>query len=340
MPKKKRNFAVDAIKGLMILLIVLHHGQFFPFLRHGYLAVDVFFWISGYYLFNSFVCHKESAIQYTFRRVRSVFLPYLIALATASLLNYKYLLSFKSFDEFLAVIAPYSAFLTFTETLGPPFHTVVILIGAWFLSVLIIGGFLLYSFLEYDERLTTKVILPTCFILGFTYYFHNNPSLEFFSQKGAISYAFLRGFLEMGGGIMLFQLIKEKRATLEKHSILVNCTSILSFFVFLGLLFTKETMDVYCILLIPAVLTGCLMTGSWLELYYQSVRLKILPFLGALSLEIYLIHPPVLHIIHSGFKILHLPLSIWLRMPACLIAILLAAVSLRWICGRILKENR
>ena len=46
MPKKAR-IDIQALRGLAILLVVLHHTKI-PFLSAGYLGVDVFFVISGF----------------------------------------------------------------------------------------------------------------------------------------------------------------------------------------------------------------------------------------------------------------------------------------------------
>ena len=184
--QKQRNHAVDALKGLMILLIILHHGGLLPFLRHGYLGVDVFFVISGYFLMQGFVTKGGSAVAYTRRRLQQVWLPYLFALLLACVLDYKHLTSFSGGQGFLNTYAPMAAFLTLTEELGFVFHTPVILVGGWFLSVLIIGGFLLYGLLEYNERLAVKVILPFSIVLGFTWLFSLSANVENFRTVGAV----------------------------------------------------------------------------------------------------------------------------------------------------------
>ena len=45
-----RHFRIDiqALRGLAILLVLLHHGRLLPWLKAGHLGVDVFFVVSGY----------------------------------------------------------------------------------------------------------------------------------------------------------------------------------------------------------------------------------------------------------------------------------------------------
>ena len=140
----RRYYSIDAIKGLMIIFIVLHHNQCLSFLHHGYLAVDAFFWIAGGFLLLSFVKHQGTAVHYTYQRVRKLIIPYFIAFSIACILDFKHLLSFRTFDELMTILTPFSAFLSFTEELGALHHSFVVLVGGWFLSVLIISGFLLF----------------------------------------------------------------------------------------------------------------------------------------------------------------------------------------------------
>ena len=329
----ERNHAIDAMKGIMILFIIIHHGQLLPFIHHGYLAVDVFFWISGVFLMRSYLKREETAFQYTLRRVKHVFLPYLIAFLLACILDYKHLLSFNNFDEFMRIFTPFSAFLTLTEEMGALHHPFVVLVGGWYLSVLIIGGFLLYSLLEYNDRIAKKVILPFGIVLGFTLLFSSNSSAENFSVAGAFSYPLLRGFVEMSAGAFLYSLLSAPPLGYSNKSALINILAIIGFIFLIGIMVTNEQLDAYTIVLIPIILTGLLIQDSWLNTFYQKAPTHILPALGTLSLEIYLIHSPILHIVHSLFTWLHLPIIPWLLVLIDTIAVILSAYLLRRFCN-------
>ena len=328
-----RNRAIDALKGILILFIVIHHSQLMPFIHHGYLAVDVFFWIAGVFLMRSFLNRQETAFRYTLRRIKQVLPPYLIAFVLACILDYKHLLSFRSFDEFLNIFTPFSAFLTLTEELGPLHHSYVVLVGGWFLSVLIIGGFLLYSLLEYNEKLTTKVLLPFGVILGFTFMFHGNQSAENFSIVGAISFPLLRGFIEMSAGAFLYALLKDNSAFFYGKSTLFNILAVLGFIFLIGIMITAEQLDAYTVILIPIILIGLMIPDSWLNKAYLLLPSHILPTLGALSLEIYLIHSPVIHIVHSLTNWMNLSIIPWILALIDILVVILAALVLRKICN-------
>lgn len=332
-----RNYAIDAIKGLMILLIILHHSQLLPFLHHGYLGVDVFFMIAGYYLMRHYSHTKGDAIQYSIHRVKAVCLPYLLALLLACILDYKHLTSFQGFDGFVETYAPFVAFLTLTEEMGFIFHMPVILVGGWFLSVLIIGGFLLYGLLDYDQRLTLKVILPFSIILGFTYLFSKGASVENFSIFNALSFPLLRGFLEMGTGVLLYSSIQELTPMLQRRKVPVTLLSLMAFVFFVIMVLANMSLDGCLIIVIPLLLLGVLTPESLLQKAYGRFPTKFLAALGTFSLEAYLIHQPILHIIHSTFTHLGLPARPVILVPIDLCFVFLAAFLLRVTCKWIRK---
>lgn len=335
MHNRHRNLAIDAIKGLMIILIILHHSRLVPTLRHGYLGVDVFFIIAGYFLMQSFIKKKGTAFGYTIHRLKQVYLPYLISLGLACILDYKRLTSFQGFDGFIETYAPFSTFLTLTEEAGFIFHSPVILVGGWYLSVLVIGGFLLYGLLEFNEKLTTKVLLPFSLLLGYTFIFSEKPSLENFSIIGAVSVPLLRGFLDMGLGVMLHAVFTNEQERLGRHRTMISIASILAFMLFCAILWVQKPLDSFLLLCAPLFLTGSLLPDTWLQRLYNGSPTKVLPFLGRLSLELYLIHQPILHIVHSSFKFLHLPINAAILIPVDLAAVLFSAVALHQICLRI-----
>ena len=94
-----RYRSFDALKGLMILIVVLHHSLFVKGMHHGYLAVDMFFWIAGVFLMRDFLKKEQTTVQYTYRRLRKAFPPYLLSFGLAAVLDYKHLASFTDFDS-------------------------------------------------------------------------------------------------------------------------------------------------------------------------------------------------------------------------------------------------
>ena len=330
MSGKNRNHAVDAIKGIMMLLIVIHHSQLLPFLHHGYLGVDVFFVISGFFLMRHYLTKGGSAMQYTLQKVRVFYLPYLLCLLLACILDYKHLTSFSGFEGFLETYAPFAAFLTLTEEIGFIFHAPVILVGGWFLSVLVIAGFLLYTLLDYSETFTRKVILPFAIVLGFTFYFSKSASVESFSVLGALSFPLLRGFLEMGMGILLYAFVQNQKLSSGKIAFF-TCAGLI---LFVMMLFAKRSLDSILLISVPFLLLGAVCPESGIAQKYNGRKYRLLAGLGEMSLEISLVHPPVLHIVHSLASRLSAINPLYL-VPVDVLVIIVAAILLRWVCKKI-----
>ena len=337
MKTSHRNLPVDAIKGLMILLIIFHHSCLLPFLHHGYLGVDVFFMISGFYLMKHFSYHKETtAVHYLAKRLQITYLPYLLSFLLASILDIKRLMSFDSFEGFVETFAPLVSFLTLTEGLEFPVHGPIILTGGWFLSVLLIGGFLLYGLLEYNERLSIKVLLPVGIIAGFNFLFSQNKlSVESWYAAGAVSLPLLRGVIDMGMGILLFDVIQNNFEWLKLKSKIITFLSLVSLGLFFIMTITQQPLDCLLVIIIPLMLLGVLIPNTPIQSFYRRLPMAFLPQIGKLSLEMFLIHYPTIHIVHSGFKFLGLPLNPLFMIPSDVIAIIIAAVVLHWVCRMI-----
>lgn len=63
--KDKRNYSIDFIKLISIIIIVIHHGKFLENkLVRGYIVVDLFFFISGYFLCKTYVEKKTNIKEY------------------------------------------------------------------------------------------------------------------------------------------------------------------------------------------------------------------------------------------------------------------------------------
>ena len=293
-----RNFAIDWLKGLMMLFIMLLHTCQFPFFRHGYIAVDVFFFIAGYYLMQHFERHRTTAVRYSWSRLKQFFLPYILCFAFSCILRYKGLTSFTDFDSFLERYSKFAFYLTFTEEIGPRILVEHIIQGSWFISVILIAGFLLYGLLEYNKDLALKVLLPLGCILGYTFIFTAGPGIMNWSRIGAVSLPLLRGFCAMAGGILLYSLFADYRDAIERRSILVNLAALLSFILFVAIMFAKQAFDVCIIVTIPWMVLSALIDASWLNCWLEKIHGGLLPIIGKNSLYILFAHPPIVMIVN------------------------------------------
>ncbi|MBR5176824.1 MAG: acyltransferase [Bacteroidales bacterium] len=293
-----RNHAVDWLKGVMIVFIVFVHSGTIPGLFHGYLAVDIFFFIAGYYLMRSFNRKPETAIKYTWHRIKNIYLPYILCFLFSCVLRYEGLTHFADFDSFIEKYAQFAFSLSLTEEIGPRIMYEHILFGSWFLSVLVIAGFLLYSMLEYNDRFAIHILFPAICILGFTFIFTNGTSAMNWARIGAISLPLLRGLTELAAGALIYKIRDVYHDALERRGLIINIAFILSLVLYLALMFTERNLDVYLIATAPWILLGAVIEKSWLNRFLSLIRGGLISAIGKRSLYVLLAHPPALLIIH------------------------------------------
>ena len=83
MNHNQRSYAMDGLKLLFMLLIVVHHSSYYyDRLHHAYMAVDLFFMISGYLLIRTLRTKPQmGAGGYFLSRIRKLYPHYLLSFA-------------------------------------------------------------------------------------------------------------------------------------------------------------------------------------------------------------------------------------------------------------------
>lgn len=67
-----KNIPIEAFRFIFICIICLWHcRELAPWLNHGYLAVEFYFILSGFLIYNSFKRHPQIGVQdYTLRKIK------------------------------------------------------------------------------------------------------------------------------------------------------------------------------------------------------------------------------------------------------------------------------
>lgn len=311
-----RNLAIDWLKGWMILCVVLVHTWAFPNC-HFYLAVDVFYFIAGYYLMLGFLKKPTTAVQYTWKRIRLIALPFFLCLVVRCLMAPEAFFAPENLD---AAIEKYGEFFytaTLAENLGLYVPPERLLVGGWFFSVLVISSFLLYGMLEYNQKLATRILFPLIALIGFNALFQYSESAagSFFraglwSRISVLSANLVRGGSEMAAGALICSVYTEHKASFEKRATFINIMGIISFILFLLVVFAPGNHDNLTVVTIPWILLAAVIDGSWLSKGLSRIRGGIMARVGKYTLYILCVHNIALllanwcneHFFHSALQ--------------------------------------
>lgn len=235
---------------LFTIIICLHHSQLVPFIRHGYLAVEFFFIVSGFLLCRSFY-EKDLAVKnYFVGRIKKLYPQYLFALVAISC----YML-FRFFYHGMGNI----------ESIGLNFLSELFVVqgllpclGAnnypmWYFAVLIWGGGIVYFILKKCSSKFLSVICPSFVIGYYIYNFSVSNSIELWSGINTL----LRGIADMFIGIMLYKIVVKNTKTnvIKQYSVLFKIIGLIG----VGICICSEQfLDKLSLLFFPILLVGVL----------------------------------------------------------------------------------
>lgn len=292
-----RNLAIDWIKGWMILCIVLVHTWAFPQYRF-HLAVDVFFFISGYYMMLSFLRKPTTAVLYTWKRIRVIALPFFICLLFRCCLDPGSFLSPGGMDGFVEKYAELLYTFSFAEEVGVSISADQLLLGSWYFSVLIIGSFLLYGMLECNERLSSRILFPLIALFGFNALIAHSESFSTWSRIATIGTPLIRGCSEMAAGAVICSVYTENKSAFEKRAVFINLMGIVAGVLFILTIFSPTIVDKYLVITVPWFLLAAVLDNSWLSKGLDKIHGGIMSFIGQYTLYILCAHWPALILVH------------------------------------------
>ena len=288
-----RNLAIDWLKGWMILLIVLVHTWAFHD-YHFYLAVDVFFFISGYYLMLSYIQKPTTTVLYTWKRIKVIALPFFISLFFRCVMNLRPFFSPESYSAGVEKWMELLSAVSFAEKIGVNTSPVQLLTGSWFLSVLIIASFLIYGLLEFNKRLATRVLLPFIALLGYNAIVAHSEYFSAWDRAAVLVVPLVRGCTEMAAGALICSVYQENKLSFERHPVFINVMGIVSFVLFALGLFSSRHLDKYLIVTVPWILLAAVIDGSWLAKVLSKLRGGVMSRIGQYTLYILCAHYPAL----------------------------------------------
>lgn len=316
--KGKLN-SIEAFRFIFMLMICIWHYQSENFLAYGYICVEFFFILSGILLF--FSANKEKPVgtfEYALRRIKR-FAPdclLVIAFHYSRKMVFPVIFGKKDLDlVWLLKALPESLFLQnsgiYTGGLNYPM---------WYVSVMLLGGTIIYAILQYDRKLAITILLPIIVLIGYTYMFNTNPNgrIESFDVNGGIYVPMLRGVCGMSLGVLLGYILKTYKSKLEHiRTWVIDFLGIMSLFLFCLFAFmpSKESFDRYLLIIIPFLLLACFTERS---VFNKIFKASIWSYLGSCSWQMLVYHGVIIIPLYMDtMRNAHLHLSQGLDILLC-----------------------
>lgn len=279
--KKNKNNSVEFFRFLFTVVILIHHAGSFPggetLLRRGYLCVEFFFILSGFYLYRSFQAEREhSTLTYLKKRLVRLYPEYLFAavvcIGVLGVLNHEFDLS-KAVNELLML-----------QNTGI-FHLGGYNFPCWYLSVMMVAGLLIYSFLSVREKDFLHIIAPVLVIGTYTFLSGAENGVETWGYLGPLSFPLLRGLADMSAGVLLSAAVMEKVTLSQGASLLLEGISLI--LIGLGMFtdFSGEMLTIFAFMALILSLTACENSVS-----RAMGRSRLIPIIGEYSYTLYLNH--------------------------------------------------
>lgn len=287
-----RNFSIDFFRFIFMLAICSLHFYFIPFFTHGYLAVEFFFILSGFFIYQTYSSKRISILNYFVNRSKKLIPKFLIVLSAFLLFKtVVFLFTSGNFEELLCSGIKSIDDIFLLSGVGI-FPDKSILGPAWYISVLLWGGMWLYALLIYNIRFSMIVFFPLTLLFWLTYVRYNGGHMELWHTDFCFYMPFIRGISDMIVGIFVGYIWNSKRNSIEtKYSLFFNVASTLSLFLIVTLFFVHEDLDIYSIVLIPFLIIGCMNKNGWFQ---KCLSYSVFGYLGKISYDMYIVHWPII----------------------------------------------
>lgn len=290
----KRNNSIEAFRFLFICVICLwHFNGVTTFIKHGYIAVEFFFIVSGFYLYRAYKKHSDiGTLDYTLHKVKKFLPPFIISFVLLLLLDreqYIYPPSNITPDAVLSKYFVHLHELFFCQGIGFT-DRVAVNHPLWFISILLFSGGILYSLLRNYNQKAISLIIPVLTVLGFNYMLMNgNHSLAPFCSSfiPGLNTGIVRGITEMGLGILTAYIFERKIDTISQHIRVINMGGVISATGYVLMIFANDNYDYLALVFIPIIIISCNLPDS---LFQKKLSWGIFGWLGSLSMYMYFIH--------------------------------------------------
>ena len=341
---KERIVSFDSFRFILAMCVVFGHTFLQLFRKNSQdildiqnLAVDGFFILSGFLLASSCNKSRENTIEpatlfihSTWHRIKRLAPEYLFALLLTNLLYIKYFSA--------------STFFLNSLFIGQINKVPSAINGAWYISVLFWVGCIYQALLFYKKKTAVYIFIPLIIFFSFAYMYASYNSLSLNSAPligNVFSAGFLKGFVGMGIGILLFFLCQKMKTLTcifkyQKTSFfIIEIVSLLILIYCLSL--DIRIKNQYLIYFAYPVILALLYSRK--EVILKFLSCEIWSQLVPSAYMLYLIHPIVIQFTKNYLPYKSYPrLSVYiLVMITCIIFALICYHTQKWLRVKLKK---
>ncbi len=337
----QKNNAIETMRFFFTCIICLwHFRSIATFIHNGYIGVEFFFILSGFFLYISYISHPDlGTIDFTLNKIKRFYPPLLISIFLLILLDRKQYLYISDFspDGILNKYFTHVHEVFFCQGLG---LTEIYDINGpiWFISILLLAGAFLYSLLRNYNHFAISIIIPAISFWGISYLLQNGT--HSFANSTHIPGFYsrcVRGVSEMGIGILLAYVLNRKEFLFRKYKKFIGLSAAISLLGIVLIVSANGNYDYLLLFFIPLILSSCIIKDSLLQkVFYHNFWRRF----GDISMYMYFIHyfvASVFFIIIGRYN-LHFEKYVLLTASVYICAVMLAASILRFVSLKILNK--
>lgn len=308
--EQQRNYSIDFLKLLFTVVIVLHHSRLFrESLLRGYVAVEFFYFISGYFICLTF--KKNITVgQFVKARLRKLFPGYLTAFILISI-------AFLAVNEY-SYDAWYGPLLEalMLQSIGIP-KSRGINYPLWYLSVLFYGGTLIYIMLRTIKKRWFNILGGIIVFLTYGFLiFHEQGVESWGTVAGIIHVPFWRGVSDLIIGVWICNISKPLANKFSRTCISINLLQLVSFIASITLLFLPGKLDFIAIASFAVLVYSSTIQGGVLDHLGRSALFrKCYPY----QYYVFLNHALAVLVCSFIMKFIHLPVLLHVCLLFCLV---------------------
>lgn len=276
---------------LMVAIMHFNNIYYTPYERYGItmgwnVSVDFFFIVSGFLLLYKFDPEKTAA-QYTVKRVKKLWPHFLFSFAI--LFVVRQFLMYDGLKNLVKNILSSVYEIAGIKMAGYDFG-IHYNWATWYISVMMIIGYLIYWLLKEHYKLFTQIIAPLAPILIYSYFMRVRGGITDMKIEGLFMNDYLlRGLAGMSMGCVCYLIYtKLKQCELKKYGIVLSIVEFLGYagVIVFSLRYGQNEFDFVCIYAIAGLIVLSFLNNRMGTL----MQSKPIQYLDSLSYPIYLNH--------------------------------------------------